>query len=213
MVAMTPEALRALLCGQESSSGAGSLPNRRRPILLTCTAGPKSCVAWDFLTGESSVVVFPHAPNKHTRKLLAIVCAQLHVPKSPSVCSPTRSLIPSHSSFLPSLAPLPLHIFLPRLSSASLSVPPHLFTYLSLSCYPLIHSAATLAGDRAGRRGRLRHRRRHTGLGRARLPHRPCAAGPAIAGPGPLLRAGPGPYCGPGLGLPGYGGVGECARL
>lgn len=54
MVTMTPEALRALLCGQESSSGAGSLPNRRRPILLTCTAGPKSCVAWDFLTGESS---------------------------------------------------------------------------------------------------------------------------------------------------------------
>lgn len=53
MVAMPPDALRALLLGNQN--GSRSSVAGRRQVLLTCTAGPKSCVAWDFLTAESSV--------------------------------------------------------------------------------------------------------------------------------------------------------------
>ena len=52
MVAMPPAELRALL---SASGGAGGAGRRGRRVLLTCTAGPKSCVAWDFLTGGGSV--------------------------------------------------------------------------------------------------------------------------------------------------------------
>ncbi len=46
MVAMAPHALRALF------AGPGGRPRR---AVLACTAGPKSCVAWDFLTAPESV--------------------------------------------------------------------------------------------------------------------------------------------------------------